>query len=113
MTTSRFWKRLAFVMIGLALSVPLAVFAYTPLALYGQADYVSNAANRGGAASAETVNTPLGLALDAAGGLYVADRDNHRVLYFAKDGDTKADRVYGQYGDFTAHIANNNGQGNS
>lgn len=99
--------------IGLALSVPLIVQAYTPLAVYGQADYVSGIANRGGPASAESVNVPLGLALDTEGGLYVADRDNHRVLYFSNDGNTTADRVYGQFGDFTAHIANNDGQGNS
>ena len=32
---------------------------------------------------------------DSRGGLYVADRDNHRVLYFANDGDTTADWVFG------------------
>jgi hypothetical protein len=73
----------------------------------------SFAANRGGAASAETLNYPLGSDLDADGGYYVADRNNHRVLYFANDGDRVADRVYGQHGDFSAHISNNDGAGNS
>jgi hypothetical protein len=89
------------------------VFAYTPVRVFGQADMQSFAANRGGAASAETLNYPLGSDLDADGGYYVADRNNHRVLYFANDGDRVADRVYGQHGDFSAHISNNDGAGNS
>jgi hypothetical protein len=109
---SRF-KKVFLLMLLVLLSLPLAVLAYTPVAVYGQADYASSMANRGAEASAESLNTPLGLALDAQGGLYIADRDNHRVLYFAPDSDTTADRVYGQYGDFTAHISNNNGKGNS
>ncbi|HNM03925.1 MAG TPA: NHL repeat-containing protein, partial [Leptospiraceae bacterium] len=40
-------------------------------------------------------NTPTGIALDSAGGLYVADQNNHRVLYFPA-GSTTAARVYGQ-----------------
>lgn len=89
------------------------VFAYTTLAVFGQPDYATGDRNSGGAASAKTMNTPLGMALDAGGGLYVADRDNHRVLYFANDGNATADRVYGQFGDFSAHIANDDGHGNS
>jgi hypothetical protein len=89
------------------------VFAYTPVRVFGQADMQSFAANRGGAASAETLNYPLGSDLDADGGYYLADRNNHRVLYFANDGDSVADRVYGQHGDFSAHISNNDGTGNS
>ncbi len=87
--------------------------AYEPFAVYGQADFTGGSINRGGAASADTMSYPLGLALDSSGGIYLADRDNHRVLYFANDGDTTADRVYGQHGSFTAHIANNDGSGNS
>lgn len=113
MTKLHVFKKLCFFGLLSLLSLPLVVLAYTPVAVYGQVDYTANTANRGADASAESVNTPLGLALDAEGGLYIADRDNHRVLYFASDGDTTADRVYGQYGDFTAHISNNNGQGDS
>lgn len=102
----------------LVLLVCLAVLvhtalAYTTLLVIGQPDYASGARNAGGDASGETLNTPLGVALDRDGGLYIADRDNHRVLYYAADGDTTADRVYGQHGDFTAHISNNDGNGNS
>ncbi|MDZ4766304.1 MAG: NHL repeat-containing protein [Chloroflexota bacterium] len=75
--------------------------------------FTSGAENNGGAASADTLNFPRGLALDSAGGLYVADRENHRVLYFAADGDTTADRVYGHNASFTAVIANDDGSGNT
>lgn len=81
--------------------------------VYGQVDFSGGAVNRGGAVDAGTLNYPLGLALDASGNIYLADRNNHRVLYYANDGDTTADRVYGQHGNMNAHIANNDGQGNS
>ncbi|MEP7292571.1 MAG: NHL repeat-containing protein [Chloroflexota bacterium] len=64
-----------------------------------------------GAPSADSLNFPRGMALDETGGLFVADRENNRVLYFASDGDTTADRVYGQFGDFTANLENNDGSG--
>lgn len=51
--------------------------------------------------------------MDANDGLYVADRDNNRILYFANDGNTTADRVFGQYGDFTTNVESNDGTGNS
>src|SRR5262245_28415036 len=113
MFTKLLLKVLLLTAVVFIVSMPFVVFAYTPIAVYGQADYTSNAPNRGGDASGETFFTPLGLALDDEGGMYVADRDNHRVLYFANDGNQVADRVYGQHGDFTAHIANNDGNGNS
>lgn len=64
-----------------------------------------------GTPSAESLNFPRGLALDDSGGLYVADRENHRVLYFAADGDTVADRVYGHGGSFTSGVVNDDGAG--
>jgi hypothetical protein len=100
------------VIVLLAVGIQIALM-YTPVGVYGQADYTSNAANRNGDSGADTLSYPLGITLDSGGGIYVADRNNHRVLYFANDGDTSADRVYGQYGDFAAHIANNNGSGDS
>ena len=69
--------------------------------VFGQADFASNRPNRGTQVSASTLSAPYGLAVDAAGRLYVADTENHRVLRF--DGaDTQAtngpnaDRVFGQ-----------------
>ena len=64
-----------------------------------------------GTPSAENLNFPRGLAVDDSGGLYVADRENHRVLYFAADGDTVADRVYGHNGSFTSGAVNDDGEG--
>ena len=54
--------------------------------------------NNGGAVDAASHNYPLG----------IADRNNHRVLFFANDGNAVGDRVYGRLGSFTADIANNN-----
>ena len=41
--------------------------------VFGQADFTHNLPNRGAAISASGLNLPLGLALDAAGNLYVAE----------------------------------------
>lgn len=58
----------------------------------------------------------VGLALDNAGNLYVADVNNNRVLEYytplqatsvSGSGDTIADVVFGQEGDFTADAPNN------
>jgi hypothetical protein len=77
--------------------------------VFGQADFTGNAIGHGG----DGMSYPLGLAADGQGGIYLADRDNHRVLYFALDGDIMADRVYGQHGNLNTFIANNDGAGNS
>lgn len=85
--------------------------------VYGQHDdlesYIQNYDGSGGSnlPDADTLNFPVAIALDADGGLYVTDRENHRVLYYAADGDTTADRVYGQFGSFTTNPPNNNGLG--
>ena len=66
----------------------------------GQADFVSNDPNRGGAAGANTFNQPHSLVLDPDGRLFVSDRLNHRVLIFAtaatKPNGAAADGVLGQ-----------------
>ncbi|MEP7358349.1 MAG: NHL repeat-containing protein [Anaerolineales bacterium] len=64
----------------------------------GQADFTHNLANRGSLISSSGFNLPLGLALDAAGNLYVAEFANHRVLEFNTPLSTNgtADRVFGQ-----------------
>lgn len=49
----------------------------------GQADFTQQQANQGGAGPADnTVSFPRGLAMDAAGNLYVADSGNCRVIEF-------------------------------
>jgi DNA-binding beta-propeller fold protein YncE len=71
----------------------------------GQPDLETTVANYGSSAvsgrpaSASNLNHPSGLALDAAGNLYVADTGNNRVLRFPKPFEQsaqKADLVIGQ-----------------
>ena len=87
--------------------------------MYGHSgSFTSGAANDDGAGTAgsptaENFNQPPSVALDQDEGLYVADRDNNRVLYFADDGDTTADWVFGQFGSVTSGVANNDGSGAS
>jgi sugar lactone lactonase YvrE len=82
--------------------------------VYGQlGNFTVGSENNGSTASADTLNFPRGLALDSSGGLYVADRENHRILYFTNDGNTTADRVYGHNGSFTSVVGNDDGAGNS
>lgn len=60
--------------------------------VYGQRTY--NTAYYGNV-SAESLHTPTDVKVDANGGIYIADRDNNRVLYYSA-GMTIASRVYGQ-----------------
>jgi len=82
----------------------------------GQPDSKSYLCNQGASASASSLCQPDGLAVDASGNLYVADSGNNRVLEYdnpfapgggtsgtpGSAGDTTADLVFGQGGDFTA-----------
>ncbi len=76
--------------------------------VFGQADsFASNTANNGGV-SANSLNSPRGVAVDAYGHLYVADTLNNRVLEYA-DADATAHLVFGQGGSFTSHTENSGG----
>ncbi len=76
-------------------------------AVFGQPDYTTRTANTGGI-SASTMNNPNALYVDANGRLWVADRDNHRVLRFdnasTKTSSSAADGVLGQP-DFVTNTA--------
>jgi len=80
----------------------------SPDRVYGQlGSFSSNILNKGGV-SKDSLNEPYGLAVDSAGGLYIADSFNHRVLHYPS-GSTSADRVYGQLGSFSSQTANKSG----
>jgi sugar lactone lactonase YvrE len=76
----------------------------TATQVYGQASLTSN----GSGVSATSLNNPYGVALDSSGGLYVADYNNNRVLFYPS-GNTTASQVYGQLGSFSTGTANNGG----
>src|SRR5262249_36322724 len=49
----------------------------------GQANFVSGSANRGSTTAQNSMSSPGGVEVDAAGRLYVGDGANNRVLIFA------------------------------
>ena len=57
--------------------------------------------------SSSRVNNVFGVAADVGGGIYVVERNNHRLVYFPS-GSFTATRVYGQLGNFTFGTANRN-----
>jgi hypothetical protein len=79
----------------------------------GQADFTSNGANRSGLVDANTMNSPMGLAIAADGTLWLTDRSNHRVLRFdnaaSKSNGANADGVLGQSAFIYNTLNNNNG----
>ena len=80
----------------------------TATRVYGQhGSFDTGTPNKGGV-SADSLDSPVSLALDDAGNLYVGDVGNHRVLFFPA-GSTTATRVYGQRGSMTTNAENNGG----
>jgi sugar lactone lactonase YvrE len=80
----------------------------TAFRVYGQlGNFTSSTANNGGI-SANSLSFPIGVAVDSASNVYVADNNNNRVLVYAS-GSTTAFRVFGQLGSFTSGAANNGG----
>lgn len=75
----------------------------------GQPDLNSGVSNNGGV-SATSLYQQQGIAVDAAGNLYVADLFNNRVLEYddPASNDAAADRVFGQP-NFTSDTENNGG----
>jgi sugar lactone lactonase YvrE len=80
----------------------------TATRVYGQAgSFTTNTVNNGGI-SANSLQTPSGVALDSFDNLYVVEFLNHRALFFPS-GSTTATRVYGQNGNFATATSNNGG----
>jgi sugar lactone lactonase YvrE len=78
----------------------------------GQADFLSWKAQCNNAAvTASTLCASGGIAVDAAGNLYVADFGNNRVLEYDSPftTDTQPDLVFGQEGSFTSTECNKGG----
>ena len=77
----------------------------------GQHGSFTSRANNDGGVSADSMSISAGLAVDASGGLYVADPQNNRVLKFnhPSAAETSADAVFGQGGDFSGSNCNFNG----
>ncbi len=79
----------------------------TAIRVYGQGgSFTTNTANNGGT-SENSLFAPFGVAVDSSG-VYIADRDNNRVLYYTGT-STTATRVYGQGGSFSTATPNNGG----
>jgi len=79
--------------------------ATEPYIVLGQPNFLSSSTDRGQTTPCEYgFHSPMGLAIDANGGVLVADKYNNRVLYFAPGAtsSTPATRVYGQSGSFTS-----------
>lgn len=87
-----------------------SVFDRSARRIFGQGGSSrTGTANKGGV-TANSLNTPEGVFVDAGGRLYVTDSANHRVLAFDNPlNSTTASRVFGQGGSFTSNIANNGG----
>jgi len=78
--------------------------------VYGQlGNFTSGTANNGGI-SANSLFFAAGVAVDGSNNVYIADRSNHRVLFYVGT-STTASRVYGQLGNFTSGtwVGRNNG----
>jgi hypothetical protein len=75
--------------------------------VFGQGDdFTANTPNNGGV-SADSLALPLGVAVDRDDNLYIADRDNERVLFFFAPPlhDTTADQVIGQDSTTTLQVS--------
>lgn len=78
--------------------------------VFGQPSPTATGCNTGGVATASTLCSPRGVAVDKNGNLYVSDSSNNRVLeYDAPLADAVADRVFGQGGNFGTTACNPGG----
>jgi sugar lactone lactonase YvrE len=79
------------------LRFPLSPPSSSASQVLGQTSFSGNLANLGfPGCSSTTLHSPLGLAIDPASRLYVADSGNHRVIAFGANYSSPAGLVYGQ-----------------
>ncbi|WP_244279479.1 NHL repeat-containing protein [Leptospira brenneri] len=81
----------------------------TATRVYGQPSFTTGIA---GATSASTLSGPTKVALDQSDNLYVSDTGNNRVVMYPRTTQSTgivAVGVFGQFGDFSCGVANNNG----
>ena len=91
---------------------PLTTNDTTADLVFGQGSNFTSTTYNNGGESASSLSGPVGVALDASGNLYVADYLNSRVLEYNTPltaGNTTADLVFGQFGDFTSASPNDRG----
>jgi hypothetical protein len=93
--------------IGFFSQAVLSVFAY-PTDRIADKVYGTNGSFISNGLSTNTLFFPKDIAVDSSGGIYVADSENNRVLYYPS-GQTTPSRVYGQGNDFTTNNINKNG----
>jgi sugar lactone lactonase YvrE len=81
--------------------------------VFGQSVFTANLCNKGGAPSNTTLCSPLGVAVDSGGNLYVGDYGNNRVLEYTTPltTNTTADKVFGQFGSFVNNFCDNTNAG--
>ena len=81
--------------------------------VFGQGNSFTVAGCNQGGISASSMCQPFDVAIEDGGNLYASDFTNNRVLQFddALTGDTVADRVFGQAGNFTSNSCNTGGFG--
>lgn len=79
----------------------------TATRVYGQAGSFTTGSINNGGLSANSLYSPVAIALDATG-VYISDMYNHRVLFFPGT-STTASRVYGQGGSYATNTLNNGG----
>src|SRR5580704_2154705 len=86
--------------------------------VFGQGGSFTSGSPNNGGLSANSLDSPSGVAVDGAGNVYITDLNNSRVLEYNSpltvtatpgSGDTTADLVFGQAGSFTSGSQNNGG----
>jgi len=85
-----------------------------PDRVFGQAgNFETGGCNMRSFPSASSICGPNDVTVDGAGNLYVAESANNRVLEYDNPlaTDTVADRVFGQFGNFTSNGCNTGGRG--